>query len=68
MNRKRKVCKGLLKRLKVSSKGKVRRQRCGRRHMLSGKPSKLRRKMRKSAAVVGQQQRNLRKALGLKLA
>lgn len=67
MKNKLKRCKGILKRIKVSANGKIKRQRCGRRHIMSGKPSKLRRKMRKPAEVEGRIQRNIRKALGLEL-
>ena len=60
-----KICKGILKRVRVPSNGKIRRNRCGRRHILSGKPSKVRRLMRKTAPVVGAQLKNLKRALRL---
>lgn len=63
-----KICKGILKRVKVSANNKIRRNRCGRRHMLSGKPSKVRRLMRKTAPVVGAQLKNLKRALRLPMA
>jgi large subunit ribosomal protein L35 len=63
-----KPCKGILKRLKVSANFKIRRNKAGRRHMLSGKRASVRRQMRKREAVVGAQLRNLKRALRLPMA
>ncbi len=63
-----KPAKGILKRVKVSANNKIRRNKAGRRHILSGKPSKVRRSMRKREEVTGAQLRNLKKALRLPMA
>lgn len=46
-----KTHKGLKKRIKVTAKGKVMRQRAGKSHLLSGKSGKRRQHLRKKAEV-----------------
>ena len=46
-----KTHKGLKKRIKVSSKGKVKRPRAGKGHLLSGKSGRRRNHLRKKAGV-----------------
>ncbi len=46
-----KTHKGLKKRIKVTAKGKVIRQKAGKSHLLSGKPGKRRQHLRKKAEV-----------------
>jgi large subunit ribosomal protein L35 len=50
-NAKAKTHKGLKKRIKISGTGKVLRGRAGAGHLLSGKSSKRRRKLRQTATV-----------------
>ncbi|MCS7016404.1 MAG: 50S ribosomal protein L35 [Gemmatales bacterium] len=49
---KQKTHKGAKKRFKVTANGKVMRQKCGRRHLLSHKRSKRKRQLRRPAVPV----------------
>ncbi len=48
-----KVRKALVKRFKITASGKVRRRRPGASHLMSGKPAKRRRRLRKPAILTG---------------
>ena len=50
---KNKTHKGLSKRVKVTARGKVKRHKAYRGHLLSGRPAKQRRRLRRSALVSG---------------
>ncbi len=55
--------KGLAKRMKVSGNGKVRRYKCGRRHLLSHKTAKRRRRLRGVEVVLGTVGRKIKNAI-----
>ena len=55
--------KGLAKRMKVTGSGKVRRHKCGRRHLLSHKTAKHRRRLREMAIVTGAVGRKIKQAI-----
>jgi large subunit ribosomal protein L35 len=61
---KQKTHKGLAKRVKVTGKGKVKRRKSFTGHLLSGRPSKLRRKNRQSALMPEAEAKKVREALG----
>lgn len=52
--------RGAMKRFKVTGGGKIRRQRTGRRHLLTGKARGAKRKTRKSALVHGRDEKLIR--------
>ena len=54
---------GLAKRMKVSGNGKVRRYKCGRRHLLSHKTAKRRRRLRGVEVVLGTVGRKIKNAI-----
>ena len=58
-----KTHKGAKKRFKVTANGKVVHASAGRRHLLTGKPSKRMRRLRKPAQVQGQEAKNIKKLL-----
>ena len=50
---KQKTHKGSVKRIRITAKGKVRRTRAGRRHLMSAKSSKRRRQLRRGKIMTG---------------
>lgn len=53
--------KGLLKRVKVTGTGRIKRPKAGMGHLMSGKPGKQRRRLRREVLVTGRPEfRNLR--------
>jgi len=61
---KMKTHKGLKKRFKVGKKGAVKRSRAFASHLMSGKPAKRRRHLRRVALVVGPEAQKIRILLG----
>jgi len=61
---KQKTHKGLTKRVKLTGRGKVKRRQSFTGHLLSGRPSKLRRKHRRSVLMPKAEARKVRVALG----
>jgi large subunit ribosomal protein L35 len=61
---KNKTHKGTAKRIKVSSKGKLQRQMCGRRHRLEVKPSTLTRKLEGTVVVAPADAPRIKRLLG----
>ncbi len=55
-----KTHKGAKKRFKVSAKGKVLHAKAGRRHLLTGKPSKRMRRLRKKGQIKGEQAKTIK--------
>ena len=62
---KQKTNKSFRKRIKITKSGKVMRGRPGRRHLLSGKPSKQRRKLRRGAVVGKEEAFRAKRLIGL---
>jgi large subunit ribosomal protein L35 len=60
-----KTHKSFKKRVKITKNGKVLRGKPGRRHLLSGKPSKRKRKLRRSAEVGKEEAFRVKRLLGL---
>lgn len=58
-----KTHKGAAKRFKVTGTGKIMRNRANRRHILTGKPSKRMRALRKSTVVDETEYRNIKSLL-----
>ena len=48
---KKKTCKAVLARFRVTGTGKIKRRKPGRRHLLAGKATKRKRRLRKDALV-----------------
>ncbi|MGE0479408.1 MAG: 50S ribosomal protein L35 [Phycisphaerae bacterium] len=67
MKTKQKPHKGLLKRVRVSARGKIVRSKMGKVHLMSAKTSTRRRKMRRWQEVGGALGDNLRRAIGVTL-
>jgi len=61
---KQKTHKGLVKRVKITAKDKVKRKRSFGGHLMSGRNAKRRRKIRSSAIVKGAVAKTIRKELG----
>jgi large subunit ribosomal protein L35 len=61
---KQKTHKGLVKRIKITARGKVKRRRSFGGHLMSGRSAKRRRKIRSSAIVQGEVAKTLKKELG----
>jgi len=61
---KQKTHKGLLKRVKVTGTGKVKRKRCNGGHLLSGKSAERRRRIKNATLVKGAQAAKIRTLLG----
>jgi len=61
---KQKTHKGLVKRIKITARGKVKRKRSFGGHLMSGRSAKRRRKIRSSAIVQGEVAKTLKKELG----
>ncbi len=59
-----KTHKGARKRFKVTAKGKVFHAKAGRRHLLTGKPSKRMRRLRKKGQIGGEQAKTISSLLG----
>ena len=59
-----KTHKGLAKREKVTGRGKVKRRKSFRGHLLSGRPAKQRRRLRKTALMPKAEEKRVRAALG----
>ena len=57
---KMKTVKGVKDRIKVTGTGKLIGFRAGRRHLLGGKPAKIKRKLRKQQALSRRDERNIR--------
>ncbi len=55
-----KTHKGIAKRMKVTACGKIKRRRSGGRHLMSGKSSKRRRRLRGTAVITGTTARQIR--------
>ncbi len=62
---KMKTKKSVKKRLKVTGRNKLKRTRPGRRHLLTKKPSKRKRKLRKKTLVSKAQEKTYLRLLGL---
>jgi len=60
-----KTHKGIAKRVRVTRNGKVLASRPGRRHLMSGKPSKRRRQLRRKQVMAPAQARRMKRLLGL---
>jgi large subunit ribosomal protein L35 len=58
-----KTNKGARKRLKITKNGKLMRYKPGRRHILTSKTSKRKRKMRRCMEVLGMEAKNTKKLL-----
>ncbi|GIW72323.1 MAG: hypothetical protein KatS3mg102_1865 [Planctomycetota bacterium] len=58
--------KGLLKRIKLTSTGKVRYRRAGKSHLLSGKPSKRKRKLRRPGILDACWNAKIHRMLGMR--
>ena len=65
MRRKSKPHKGLLKRVKVTARGKIVRHKAGRGHLMSSKSGRRRRHLGKPAVLKGVDQKRMRLMLGL---
>lgn len=63
MRRKLKTKKSLLKRIKITKRGKLLRRKAGKSHLLSGKSRKRKRSLRKQALVSKGLMKNLKRAL-----
>lgn len=61
---KQKTHKGLTKRVKVTARGKVKRRQAFTGHLLSGRPSKLRRKLRRAVVLGKAETQRVLQALG----
>jgi large subunit ribosomal protein L35 len=61
---KNKTHSGTSKRIKVTSRGKLLRQRAGRRHLLEKKPSSLTRKLEGTTEVAGNDAKRINRLLG----
>ena len=61
---KQKTHKGLAKRVKITAKGKVKRHKSFTRHLLSGRPSKQRRRLRNTALMSKAEAKRVRTAMG----
>jgi large subunit ribosomal protein L35 len=59
-----KTHKGLAKRIKVTKSGKVLRRRAGGSHLMSGKPSKVIRRLRRDVEICKSDADNILKQLG----
>lgn len=64
MKNKIKTHKGLAKRIKVSKKGKILRWRAGGSHLMSGKPSKVIRRLRKTLPIAATEEKQTLRLLG----
>jgi large subunit ribosomal protein L35 len=62
---KNKTHKGTAKRIKVTSTGKLKRERAGRRHLLEKKPSKLTRRLEGTVDVAPNDAKRIKRLLGL---
>lgn len=60
-----KPCKGILKRIKISANGKIKRKPAGKRHLMSNKTAGALRKMRKDVSILGPYAKKLKRALRL---
>ena len=60
-----KTHKGTAKRIKITSTGKLVRERAFGNHMLSGKSKSRKRVIKKSATVTGSTAKNVKRALGI---
>ena len=61
---KQKTHKGLTKRVKVTARGKVKRHNAKTGHLLSGRPAKMRRKLRRASMMNKAETRRTIQALG----
>jgi len=61
---KQKTHKGLIKRIKITSTGKVKHRRAGGSHLMSGKNAKRRRRIRSSAIMTGTPANKIKIKLG----
>ncbi|MCU0725721.1 MAG: 50S ribosomal protein L35 [Planctomycetes bacterium] len=59
-----KTNKSARKRFKITKKGKVRRMKAGKRHLLSHKSAKRKRSLRRPSLVEGRQVRSIKRLLG----
>ncbi|MFC1705375.1 50S ribosomal protein L35 [Planctomycetota bacterium] len=57
--------KGLLKRVKITAKGKAKKRRAGSGHLLSHKSGKRRRQLRKANLIAGSDMKKVRRMAGL---
>ena len=62
---KNKTHKGTAKRIRVTGSGKLKRERAGRRHLLEKKPSKLTRRLEGTADVAVNDEKRVKRLLGL---
>ena len=60
---KQKTRKGIAKRIHITRRGKIMRAKAGRRHLLSGKSRKRKRKLRRKTTVAPAEVRRMRRAL-----
>lgn len=61
---KQKTHKGMAKRVKMTGKGKLRREQAGRRHLLEGKPSTRTRRLKGTVDVAKQDTKRVKRLLG----
>ncbi|TLD41115.1 MAG: 50S ribosomal protein L35 [Candidatus Jettenia sp.] len=61
-----KTHKGLKKRIKISAKGKVKRPKAGKSHLMSGKPGRKKGHLRKKDEVSPAFSKNMKRALRLR--
>ena len=66
MARKTKPHKGLLKRVKVTGGGRVVRKKANRGHLMTSKPAKRRRRLRRTDTVAPCDEKRMKRMLGLK--
>jgi large subunit ribosomal protein L35 len=62
---KQKSHKGLVKRIKVTATGKLKRKHCGGSHLMSGKNAKRRRRIRSSSIITGAASRTIKLRQGM---
>ncbi|MDY6049807.1 MAG: 50S ribosomal protein L35 [Corynebacterium sp.] len=65
MGNKMKTHKGTAKRIKVTGKGKLMRERANRRHLLEHKPSTRTRRLKGVVEVAGNDQKRVKRLLGM---
>lgn len=61
---KQKTHKGLAKRVKVTARGKVKRRKSFTGHLMSGRPAKVRRRLRRPVLMPKAEAKRVREALG----
>ena len=62
---KQKTCKSVAKRFKVTGKGKLKRHKAGRRHLMSSKSSRQRRRLRGAVMTASTHDKRLKISMGM---